>query len=820
MTPKPTYEDLELKVKVLEAELRKFKQQTDDAGHDVAERKRLERDLSHMHDLMHYVIWQANAAIAIHDRDMKYIYVSENYLKQYKVKEKDVIGKHHYDVFPDLPQKWRDVHQRVLAGAVEGNDEDIYVRADGSVDWTRWTCRPWYESDGSIGGIIVDTEVITDRKRAEEALRKSEENYRQLFENAPTAIYKIDFTTGKFLKANDVVCEFLGCSQGDITSLSPYDIMTDESKQLLSERLRIIASGGAVVEDPEYEIIDKKGKRRWLQLHSKNIYDKTGSVIGADVVASEITDLKRAEEELRASEEKYRLLAENAMDVIWTFSLETMRFTYISPSVLQMRGYTVEEAMELTIEQSLSPESYEQIIKTINEELVRDNREGVNPRRSKTLVVQQPCKDGTYRWAEVTASFIRNAEGLPIQILGVTRDITDRKHAEEEKRSLTERLQRAEKMEALGQLAGGVAHDLNNVLGVSTIYSELLQEKIPEGSPLRRYVDSIFSSTRKCAAIIEDLLTLARRSVITSNVISLNDIVAGFLTTPAFEKMKEYHPRVTFRTECDDNLLNVKGSPVHLEKTLMNLVSNAAESISGEGVVTIRTESRYLDKPVMGYDAVKEGDYAVLTVSDTGMGIPAESRKKIFEPFYTKKAMGRSGTGLGLAIVWGTVKDHHGYIDLQTEVEKGSTFTLYFPVTREDLITQQQKMPVEEYMGTGESVLVVDDVAEQRDVAARLLDRLGYKVHAVSSGEEALEYLKGNKADILVLDMVMAPGIDGLETYRRVLAISPKQKAIIVSGFSETERVKQAQEMGAGVYVKKPYIMEKIGIAIREELNR
>jgi two-component system cell cycle sensor histidine kinase/response regulator CckA len=286
------------------------------------------------------------------------------------------------------------------------------------------------------------------------------------------------------------------------------------------------------------------------------------------------------------------------------------------------------------------------------------------------------------------------------------------------------------------------------------------------------------------------------------------------------EKMKDYHPQVTFRTECDRDLLNIKGSPVHLEKTLINLVSNAAEAISGKGAVTIRTESRYLDKPLRGYDEIKGGDYTVLSVSDTGMGIPAENREKIFEPFYTKKTMGRSGTGLGLAIVWGTVKDHHGYIDVQTEVGKGTTFTLYFPVTREEPIAQLQKAPMERYLGRGESVLVVDDVAEQRDVAARLLSRLGYQAQVVSSGEEAVEYLRGHKADILILDMIMAPGIDGLETYQRVLAINPTQKAIIVSGFSATDRVREAQKLGAGAYVKKPYIMEKIGMAVRQELDR
>jgi two-component system, cell cycle sensor histidine kinase and response regulator CckA len=404
--------------------------------------------------------------------------------------------------------------------------------------------------------------------------------------------------------------------------------------------------------------------------------------------------------------------------------------------------------------------------------------------------------------------------------VGIVEDITERKRAEEEKRVLEERLQRSEKMEALGQLAGGVAHDLNNVLGILSGYSELLLMDIPEGHRFRGHVEKIMQSTEKGAAIIQDLLTLARRGVTASAVIDLNSVVLSFLKTPVFEKMKDYHPRVTFRTECDKNLLNIKGSPVHLEKTLMNLVSNAAESISGQGEVMIQTESRYLDKAIRGYDEVKEGDYAILMVSDTGMGIPAENREKIFEPFYTKKTMGRSGTGLGLAIVWGTVKDHNGYIDLQTEVGKGSTFTLYFPVTRDELTAQQQKAPIDRYKGNGESVLVVDDIAEQRDVASGLLTRLGYEVHVVSNGEDAVEYLKGNKADILVLDMIMAPGIDGLETYERVLEVNPTQKAILVSGFSETDRVREAQKLGAGAYVKKPYVMETIGTAIRNELSR
>ena len=523
----------------------------------------------------------------------------------------------------------------------------------------------------------------------------------------------------------------------------------------------------------------------------------------------EIEERKRAEGALRDSEENYKNLIANANEAI--FVAQDGKLVFINPMTTIMIGYSGEELMTKPFAGFIHPDDRDMVI----DRHVRRMRGEELPNIYSFRIIRVNDK---VIWVELNAVCV-NWKGKPAT-LNFLSDITDRKRAEEEKRNLEERLQRSEKMEALGQLAGGVAHDLNNVLGVLTGYSELLLGEIPEGQRSRGYAEKILQSTEKGAAIIQDLLTLARRGVTASDVVNLNSVVSDFLKTPVFEKLKDYHPSVTFRRECDPNLLNIKGSPVHLEKTLMNLVSNAAESISGKGEVTIRTENRYLDKPLRGYDDIKEGDYTVLTVSDTGTGIPAENREKIFEPFYTKKTMGRSGTGLGLAIVWGTVKDHNGYIDLQTEVGEGTTFTLYFPVTQEELIVQQQKMPIERYMGNGESVLVVDDIAEQRDIAARLLTRLGYSVRVVSSGEEAVEYLKGNKADILVLDMIMAPGIDGLETYQRVLSIYPKQKAILVSGFSETDRVKKAQRLGAGAYIKKPYVIEKIGVSLRDELNR
>jgi CheY-like chemotaxis protein len=373
-------------------------------------------------------------------------------------------------------------------------------------------------------------------------------------------------------------------------------------------------------------------------------------------------------------------------------------------------------------------------------------------------------------------------------------------------------------MEAVGTLAGGVAHDLNNVLCGLVGYPALLLMDLPDDSPLRSAVLAIEDSGKRATAIVQDLLTLARRGVAATEVVNLNDIITDYLSSPEHESLKTNCPGAEFEINLETHLMNVQGSPVHLSKSIMNLVVNATESLCEAGTVTISTKNEYLDQPIHGYDAVREGDYVVLTVADDGVGIAQEDLEKIFEPFYTKKAMGRSGTGLGMAVVWGTVKDHDGYLDISSTGGRGTTFKLYFPVTRRQ-VKKEESVSIEAYRGHGETILVVDDVLQQREIASALLTKLGYRVEVVSSGEDAVEYIRTRAADLMVLDMIMDPGWDGLATYRRVLELCPAQKAVITSGFSETDRVREAQKLGAGSYVKKPYTLEKIGLAVKNALQ-
>ncbi len=557
--------------------------------------------------------------------------------------------------------------------------------------------------------------------------------------------------------------------------------------------------------------------------HAKNQLPQSDISLLMGVAAHIATSIINAQSVsmIKKSEERYRLLADNVTDVIWVLDIHSLKFTYVSPSVRTMQGFSPQEIREKSLQEILLPDSFKKSAEVIAEELAEAKRsKETAPLRSRVLELEEYCKDGSTIWIEVTASFLRDDSGEVVNILGVARDISDRKIADQEREELLEQLQRAEKMEAIGTLAGGVAHDLNNILSSIISYPELLLMTLESDSPIRKPIEAIYKSGLKAAAIVEDLLTLARRGVSISEVVNLNTIITDYLEGPEFEKLSTFHLLLDVHTDLSPELVNIKGSSVHLSKTIMNLVSNAAEAMPDGGTLKISTENRYVDQPVRGYDDIQEGDYAVLVVSDTGIGISPREIKQIFEPFYTKKVMGRSGTGLGMSVVWGTVKDHKGYIDIESVRGKGTRFTLFFPVTHEELSKCKDGFSIEEYSGNGESILVVDDIKEQRMIASSILSRLGYSVQTVSCGEAAVEYLKNNSADLVILDMIMEPGMDGLDTYKQILTLYPDQKAVIASGYSETDRVKEAQRLGAGEYIKKPYTIEKISAAIKFELGK
>ena len=520
----------------------------------------------------------------------------------------------------------------------------------------------------------------------------------------------------------------------------------------------------------------------------------------------DISARKAVEQALRKSENRYKTLTQNLHVGIFRYNGgREKRFLEANPAMLKMFGFGHRNEIEgLDITEFFQNRS--------DQDRFMEKNERYGYVRNEQLSLK--TRGGTPIVCDVSSVAIKDGDGNVKFYDGVIEDITERVRLEKQ-------LLQAQKLEAVGTLAGGVAHDLNNILTGVVSYPDLILMNLDADSPLRGPIKLVQDSGKKAAAIVQDLLTLARRGVTVSEVINLNGVIETYLLSPEYEKVKAYHPKVHIETHLDPDLLNMMGSPVHISKTVMNLVSNAAEAMPDGGRIAIKTRCRYFDTPAPGYDSFKEGDYVVLTVSDNGIGIAPDEISRIFEPFYTKKEMGRSGTGLGMAVVWGTVKDHNGSIDVDSTLGQGTTFKIIFPATRKQLEADQTRMEVDHYRGSGERILVVDDVREQREVASKILEALDYMVRTVSSGEQAIEFLKTNSVDLIILDMIMRSGeMDGLETYRKIVKIHPGQKAVITSGYSETHRVKKAQALGAGQYIRKPYTLQKISSAVKKELTK
>jgi len=386
-----------------------------------------------------------------------------------------------------------------------------------------------------------------------------------------------------------------------------------------------------------------------------------------------------------------------------------------------------------------------------------------------------------------------------------------------ERYALEEQLRRAQKMKAIGLMAGGVAHDLNNILSGIVNYPELILMDLAKDSPLRRPLEAMRKSGMQAAEVVADLLTVARGVAATKVISDPRTLIGEYLESPEFFQLSSLYPSIYCISELDPETHNISCSPIHVKKCLMNLITNAAEAMNGYGTITVSTANQFFDYSLANNDPALRGEYSVISVRDTGSGISAQDLDHIFEPFYTKKAMGRSGTGLGLAVVWNTMTDHNGTVTVTSDTH-GTLFKLFFPSTRERHTLDSKKTDPAAFKGNGETILVVDDEAQQLDIAARILTALGYKVSTVSSGEEAVEFVHKTAVDLLILDMIMSPGMNGRETYEKILAIHPGQRAIIASGFSQSVDVKATVELGAGSFISKPYTMEELGRIVQKEL--
>mgnify|MGYP001474901817 CR=1 FL=1 len=600
------------------------------------------------------------------------------------------------------------------------------------------------------------------------------ERFQTLFEGVADMVFIHDLE-GKILSINAVTSSRLAIGRDTPEIYQIADLVPESQLMELNSQLKRLAGWEKQIifstrlRGPDDSFIE-------VECHAHRItFQGQPMVLN---VARDITERLMAEQELQRSHATLRRVLDSIQAVIHVSDLKDHRILFLNRYAREVFGEPEpdttcfqyfrhqDKPCERCYNFKLSTSKHPQTETT--------SREGQNPLNK--------------RWYLDNYRLIHWFDGRPAR-LQLSFDITGTRKLMQDKEKAEASLRKAQKMEAIATLAGGVAHDLNNILSGIVSYPDILLTQCPEDSSFTPPLRAIKETGLKAAATVQDLLTLARRGVVTNETISLNEIIENYLSSPEHQKLLEEHRNIRVEAKLDSNLLNILGSPIHLAKTLMNLINNGAEAIQGDGIIRITTSVEQVTDRNLENPRAKDGEYILLQVEDDGCGISHKDQERIFEPFFTTKMMGRSGTGLGMAVVWGTVEDHEGFIEIDSVIDQGTIFKLYFPATREKLIREHVAYSREELNGNGELILVIDDIKEQRQVAEMIFNQLGYQVFTVESGEKALEYLREHEADLILLDMIMEGGMDGLETYKEILKIYPKQKAIISSGYSRSKRV-------------------------------
>ncbi len=534
-------------------------------------------------------------------------------------------------------------------------------------------------------------------------------------------------------------------------------------------------------------------------------------------IRARTVELRATMEELRRSEAQFRLLAENADDVIWTMDLQG-RFTYISPSVQKLRGYTPQEVMDQSLEKALTPDSL-LLVQGLIDELSRRIGEGQRDFDLPPQEVEQPCKDGSTVWTEVIVTPLFDEGGSFLRLLGITRDISERRRREDAQRALEAQMLQAQKLESLGVLAGGIAHDFNNILTSILGNAELAQGDLPAASPARERIRSIDEASRRAADLCRQMLAYSGRARVVVESVDISALVRGMTHMVQVSVSK----KATLRSALPDGLPLVTADATQIRQIVMNLIINASEALGAEvGDVSVATGVRdctaeYLAGCFPG-GPLPEGPYVYIQVDDTGIGMDEATIPKIFDPFFSTKFTGR---GLGLAAVLGIVRAHKGAIRVTSVPGKGTTFRVYLPVASKgphDQALRPRRSP--EWKGSG-TVLLVDDEETVLAVGKVMLERIGFTVITATDGIQALTMFRDHRAEVacVILDLTM-PRMDGAETFRELRAIDSRVRVAVSTGYGEQEVAARFAGDGPAVIIQKPYRKAELARALETLLGR
>ena len=653
------------------------------------------------------------------------------------------------------------------------------------------------------------------------ALTESEQRYRMIVENVHDVVITIDFNF-QFTFISTYRSLLTGYTPEEIRKIPVDKLVTAQSLEFLSNVLAEVMElqknrpptqeyGSRTLEVEAYH---KNGGTVWLEITATFGSDAHGKPQEIIAVARNITARKKIELALEESEKRYRMIVENIREVVLTTDLNLHQI-YVSPSCQWLIGYNQEEFMSLPIDRLLTPDSFTLAQNTLAEELTSEfSGEPIDPYRSRTLEVEVYHKNGGTVWLEMTATFVRDENGKPIGLLMAGRDINARKKAEEEKAKLEEQLLQAQKMESVGRLAGGVAHDFNNMLNVILGYAELAKLKLTSDDPVSKDIEEIEKAAIRSRDVTSQLLAFSRKQIISPKIINLNELILSIQKTLARVIGEDVH--LSFYPE--ENLWQIKFDPTHIEQILFNLAANARDAMPGGGKLTMETNNVHLDEAFCrDHLGFMPGDYVVLAVSDSGSGIDKENLHYVFEPFFTTKDVGK-GTGLGLAMVYGIVKQNGGFINVYSEPGQGTTFKIYMTRNLEmDATVEETKE--ESAVFSPAMILLVEDDDMVRGMITQMLKAIGYSVIAAATPGEALSLCeKGDTTVDLVITDVVMPVMNGRELRDKLRVVRPEIKVLFVSGYTSNVVVHHGILEEGVHFLQKPFSMNDLSRKISEAL--
>ena len=646
-----------------------------------------------------------------------------------------------------------------------------------------------------------------ERFAAEVAARNHEQVYASVVEDLPHCVFRKD-TEGRFTFANQHFCDIVGRPRTELLGKPDAELFPSDLASKYQADDRHVMSSGAMLNTVEERRLPN-GVKHHVQVIKYPLRDAELNVVGVQGVLWDITERKRMEDALREKTRLVENIIASVQEGVVVYDRH-LRYQIWNPFMERISGLPAANVIgRLPLE--VFP-------------LLRES--GVMERLERALAGETPGavdfpytvpETGRSGWTSDASSPLRNTEGEVIGVIATVRDITERKQAEAEKSRLEAQFHQAQKMESVGQLAGGVAHDFNNILAATMMHLSFLRENPSFDLDTRASLDELMEETKRAAGLTRQLLMFSRRSVLEVKVLDLNEVVANLLKM--LGRLIGEH--ISFRFDLKEDLPPVKADPGMVEQVLMNLAVNARDAMPHGGRLTIRTELVQLDAAgVEANTQAQTGRFVCLSVADTGCGMDEATRQRIFEPFFTTKEPGQ-GTGLGLATVHGIVAQHQGWIEVETQVGKGTTFKVFLPATTQETTAPTPAATMAALRGH-ETILLVEDEASLRRAVAESLRRLGYRLLEAANGREAIQLWQehGQAVDLLFSDMVMPEGLTGLDLAEKLKGQKPELKVIISSGYNADMAGQGRPATGGIVYLQKPYPIEVLSKIIRDCLEQ